>query len=208
MTYKDLGFRPLYHNFTVLELTDNLKQIIEDFPGHEDANSVLVYGYIDHEAGFTFEVLEAGKINDDEGYVSTAEGNAEIRAFIRAEAVEENALYNMSNNAEMLMALHEDKIKMLNAYLASDEIEESRGFDFLDNVRHPEFIDDVFIVLAKEGLESEGCWVRIEGLSDHEIIGKLLNEPDQDFGCHMGDMLSVNIEETDEGQIIAYVIIE
>ena len=43
MTYNEIGFRPLYHNFAAIELTDNLIPLIESFPGYEDATGLIVY---------------------------------------------------------------------------------------------------------------------------------------------------------------------
>jgi hypothetical protein len=43
-------------------LEDRFKKAMEEYPGIEDANCMLVYGYIDKEAGMTLEVLAAGAI--------------------------------------------------------------------------------------------------------------------------------------------------
>ena len=78
MTYKELGFRPLYHSFVGIMLTDDLKDVLKDFPGAEEANCAVAYGYIDHEAGFTFEVLEAAVCGD--GQIDGAlDGADEVR---------------------------------------------------------------------------------------------------------------------------------
>ena len=45
------------------------------------------------------------------------------------------------------------------------------------------------VLTVKDGLKPEGCWVRITGLGDKHFIGTLLNEPDQNFGYHMGDTI-------------------
>ena len=55
------------------------------------------------------------------------------------------------------------------------------------------------IQVIKNGLKPEGCWVRINGLSDRRIMGTLLNEPDQDFGYHAGDKIAFFICDDVEG---------
>ena len=53
----------------------------------------------------------------------------------------------------------------------------------------------------KDGNELEGCWVRIEGLAEDHIFGTLLNEPDQDFGCHEGDKIPFYVQHNDYKEI-------
>lgn len=50
--------------------------------------------------------------------------------------------------------------------------------------------DEVQVLLVKEGLQIEQCQVRIDDRDDKVFIGKLLNEPSQNFGYHMGDTVA------------------
>ena len=84
------------------------------------------------------------------------------------------------------------------------EVEESRSMDFLDGSRSPEYPDDVLVYLLKDGNKPEGCWVRIEGLADHEIIGTLLNEPDQNFDYHEGETIAFYAQQTEDKEIVLY----
>ncbi len=59
MKYKDTGFRAFYHHFTAVPMKENLRKALKDFPGMSDADYILTYGYIDHTAGMTLEVLAA-----------------------------------------------------------------------------------------------------------------------------------------------------
>lgn len=56
--------------------------------------------------------------------------------------------------------------------------------------------------ILKDGNKPEGCWVRIEGLAEHQIIGILLNEPDQDFDYHEGERIAFYVHQTDEKEIV------
>ena len=60
------------------------------------------------------------------------------------------------------------------------------------------------VVQFKSGLKTEGCWVRIAGLSDNFIIGILLNEPEQNFGYHKGEKIGFFVYEMDDKEIICY----
>lgn len=37
MNLSDIGFRGLYHNFIILQLTERLKSVANDFPGAKNA---------------------------------------------------------------------------------------------------------------------------------------------------------------------------
>ena len=96
------------------------------------------------------------------------------------------------------------KLTMLKAYDAPEDIEMSRGMTFLDHCRDHFFIDDVMVRLLKDGLEPEGCWVRITNLVDNYFMGTLLNEPYQDFRWHKGESIAFFVGKTDEGEVFCY----
>lgn len=66
MKYTETGFRPLYHNFCVFPSNEEIKKVVENFPGFIEADGVLTYGYCDKEAGFTLELLCCVKKTDKE----------------------------------------------------------------------------------------------------------------------------------------------
>lgn len=203
MTYNDLGFRELYHRFVAIKLDDNLKKAVEGFKGAEEADGAILYGYIDHKAGFTFEVIAAGRLGES-GIIANTEANDEIKSIIRAEVIANEELINLDANEEMLATLHANKLDMLQAYDDSEEIFETREMDFLDECRDCFYVDDIKVLLVKDGLKSEVCWARIEGTTESEIQGTLLNEPYQDYGCHEGDIILINIHKTDDDHVICY----
>ena len=61
MKYKDIGFRGFYKHFVSVPIKENFTELLKDFPGYEDANCILTYGYIDREAGLTLEILALGQ---------------------------------------------------------------------------------------------------------------------------------------------------
>lgn len=81
MNCKEAGFRAFYKHFSVFEITDNDRTILEGFPGAEQADYFLTYGYMDEEAGLTLEVICCAQ-NLSRGFVF-ADTRTDIRSFIR-----------------------------------------------------------------------------------------------------------------------------
>lgn len=97
MKYQETGFRALYKNFAAFPLNDRFRKAMEGYPNVDDANCMLVYGYIDHEAGLTLEVLAAG-IEREERF-KFFDPSEDTRFFIRVGAVEDEefALFDDSD---------------------------------------------------------------------------------------------------------------
>ena len=202
MNYKETGFRALYKNFAAFMLKDNLKQCIIGYPDVDKANCVLTYGYIDNEAGLTMEVLCAGYKDGDS--FKFFDCSKEICAIFRIGSVEEDEFYLFDDSDGKLSKKYADKLEKVKNYDASEEVEETRTMVFLDKLRHEHYPDDVMVYLTREGLNPEGCWVRIIGLGDHYIMGRLLNEPDQNFGYHNGEKIAFFIQKTEDDEIICF----
>ena len=185
MKYSDVGFRAVYHNFCIFPLTDTTRGAIEGFPGWKAAEAVLTYGYYDRHAGITLEVLACAK-KGEKGW-RFADSEDEIRSFIRIDAVKDDDFSVLRDPDEALYQRYAKKLDMLKSYDESEAIEKSRRMDFLDDARHPQYIDDVLVYLEKDGLKPEGCWARIIDVTERRLWAKLLNEPDQDFGIHQDE---------------------
>lgn len=198
MNYSELGFRPFYKNFSILLNNDSIMDILADLDVDEVFDGVLVYGYVDHETGFTFEILSIAQ-QEDEGSFKFFDLPNDITYKLRADAVKEcECLFNEDVYDEH-MELFKDKISSLETYEENENVAKSRRFDFLDPFRHEECVDDVQVVLLKDGLQPEQVWVRIEDLGDKVIIGKLLNEPNQDFGYHLNEKVAFFVYTDKDG---------
>lgn len=193
MTFEETGFRAFYRKFTVFMFTDTLRKVTKNFPGAEQGNCILTYGYIDRSAGLTLEILAVGKATKDR--VNFFEGADSYRSFLRISAVMEQEFFALGDEDGSLHEEYATKIEQLHHYDASKEVELTRQMEFLDTSRDPAYIDDVLVYLFKEGLSPEGCWVHITGLEEHSLRGTLLNEPGQNFGCHRGEELSFFVQQ-------------
>ncbi|WP_165062078.1 hypothetical protein [Adlercreutzia sp. ZJ154] len=83
-----------------------------------------------------------------------------------------------------------------------------REAEFLDPIRRPLYPDDVRALLLKEGMSAEFVWLRLCDLKDDSVFGKLLNEPEQDFGVHADDVLPLAFRDDNERGIEAAVLVD
>ena len=198
MKYAD-GFRALYKqcNALMLKEDDQLLQTLEAFPQLPGANCLLVYGYIDHEQGLTFEVLAIGCKDGDDFTFAT--GCADTRVIIRAFNLLDHDFYPVDASYE---EEHAAKIELLKHYDPSPEIEDTRAMEFLDECREPGYVDDVLIYFIRDELAVEACWVRIEQMRSPHLVGTLLNEPNQDFGCHRDELVTFSVRRMESGQAV------
>ena len=202
MKYEETGFRGVYRQLNVLALTDRLREAAAGFPDADKADCVLTYGYIDRDAGVTLEILAGGKKDGDR--FRFFEGNGSVRSFVRIGAVENDDLIRLEDADGRMKERYAEKIRMLKGYDVSEEIESTRGMAFLDASRDPYCVDDVLVCLIGEGLRPEGCWVRVSGLGDRCLTGILLNEPDQDFRCHLGGTIAFFLRKTEDGRVVCW----
>lgn len=202
MKYSETGFRGIYKQFVTFPKNKTTAKMAEGFPGMDEANCVLGYGYIDREAGLTVEVIAGGVQNGDN--FTFFESTPEIKAMLRIGSVIEDEFWIMNDEEGGLAERYKEKLDVLKGYDASDEVEETRQMGFLDDCRSPEYPDDIMVYLVKDGLQPEGCWTRLTGIGDHFLVGDLLNEPNQDFGYHLGEMIGIFVQKNEDGSIICY----
>ena len=198
MTFKDIGFRGMYHRFWAMDIKDTVRKTCSEFPDFEKADCVLLYGYIDHNAGITMEVIACGHKDND--VFSFYDAPADRRGSIRIGANE--TLYDLNGIFDELKARYKDKIEVLDSYKANSELMETREITLLDASRHEYYPDDIQLYLKTKEDNIEACWVRIEGMSDKTFFGRLLNEPYKDCGCHEGDIVEFYIYETGEDKFV------
>ena len=200
MTFKDIGFRGVYHRFWAIDINDKIRNSCSEFPDLEKADCILLYGYIDHDAGTTMEVIACGH-RDNEG-CSFYEAPADIRCFIRIGAIENETFYDLNDAFDELKARYKDRIEAPDSYEASPELMYTRRIGMLDASRHEHYPDDIQLYLKTKEENIEVCWVRIEGADEKVLFGRLLNEPYKDCGCHEGDIIEFFIYRDDDGKCV------
>lgn len=200
MKYSEAGFRHFYHQYVLFPITA-VGSAVSDYKHFNEADSIVTYGYIDHETGFRFEVLSTASIRNDKFQIFNDRPEGK-RVFIKAEAVSDFEGFAIKDRDGQYTANKELIDLITEGYEQNEEIMNSRMMSFLDESRDPFNVDDVQVHLYKDGNQDEVCWVSIEGLEEHAIIGKLLNEPYQDFGYHEGDTIAFFVQKTKDSKII------
>ena len=198
MNCKEAGFRAFYKRFSVFKKTEEDNKLLEGFPGADQADYFLTYGYMDEEAGLTLEVICCAK-NLSKGFVF-ADTRTDIRSNIKFKDVFDREAFFIEQH--ILEEQYKEKLFMLMEYDVSEQVEETRKLSLVDDCRDLCYIDDVLVYFLKEGLEVEGCWVRLLAVNESTISGILLHDPNQNFKCHKGDIIELRLQETDEKKIV------
>jgi len=168
---------------------------------NEKSDSILTYCYIDNEAGITFEYL--------------CPYNIELRAmFIQKDKDYSYKLrFGSVTDCEILIIdsdcsgdkIIDDWINMIkNGYKTSDDIKEFRTWGFIDHLRAKEYPDDIIVGLFKKGLQGEGMYIKLLKKEENKLFGKLLNEPYQNFGVHLNDIIEVKLAKDNSGNISCF----
>lgn len=206
MEVREFHFRQLLHKICYIE--GNVSQVVRDeFLSDENITGYIGYGYIDHQAGFTFETLAcARKMGED---IVIYPGNDYMTY--------KNRLRNEMNKE--LLILEEDKYdfssfskkcEKINAlYNEDEEIQALRDIKELDHIRSNEFPDDALVTLYKEGINPERAWFRLEGFNENYIQARLLHElTNSAFEMHEGDVRNIALMQDEAGIITLISFVE
>jgi len=198
-----MSFRDLDEHFLIVKGLDarTLATIkTAKFPIRPDDNAMLVYGYIDHEAGLSFELLCAAFVDED-GDVILEPANRTVACKFRYDSITGDAsLFNDSNR----LKLYKDRVSDFKKYYGVNEaIEAVRSFSAIDSSRAEGFPDDLLVYFISEGMKTEGIWGRLEDFDIGDKLFKLriLNEPYQSFGYHMGQMMTAQAVDVGNNEI-------
>jgi hypothetical protein len=200
MIVNDSNFRELHRNLVVLKgdwIIKDLKNHI-DFP--ESCDSILTFCYIDEDAGMTFDLLCMYNYSKDEHYEID---NKHLRQIYRKEAVNEcemKIFLDKNYKNEKFLKYINDTI---NIYENNEKLNFTRKMEDIDHLREKNYPDDILVIIYKENINPEAIWVRLAEVKDGILFGKLLNEPNSDFGIHFNDIISINFYKDEENIIRA-----
>ncbi|NMD38527.1 MAG: hypothetical protein GYA87_07620 [Christensenellaceae bacterium] len=188
---KDIPFREIRGGICYIPENDNIKKLpITDYmKGDEKANGIICYGYVDFNAGISFEVL-CKAYKDPSGNITGYEGNKNKSIKLRLANVKDCQVV-MLNDIEIYNA-HSSKIDGINDYYKGTKaIEKLRSinYSFLDPFRHPEYPDDIQAALGTEYL-----WVRCKLVRDDIFYGTLLNDSIQNPDLRSGEEVMFKYE--------------
>lgn len=170
---------------------------------HSPFNGVLCFAYVDHDAGnslklHTFCQIETGNDPRISLLLSDINYNLILRGW----------------SLDQLSPLSDDQVKGLSLPVKPDWLEiyepdtlgRIRNRVDIDQFRAPGFFDDLQVALFSNNQECrpEVVWVRFEEMSEDgkSFTGKLLNEPDADFGVHIDDIIPVFYVRNDDACLL------
>lgn len=204
MKVTEMNFRDMYHKVCFIITPDKLlEHIANDFPHDNKCNGILTYGYIDYQVGFTFELLTRGRFCENR--LTYFSGNDTVSSKFRFSSVTDCDIFVLDNQAKPLKEFSNKITNINDNYRVNDLIEALRFEEILDSSRNQMFPDDILVYLISEKNQPEGCWVRCKEISNGQLFGILLNEPNQDFGIHNGDKIQISIQQTNEDFVCLYI---
>lgn len=165
------------------------------------ADAVLFCGYIDHTRGLTYEALGLVRWDgDDYELISDTQG---IGLKVRADSVDEAQVQPIED--AKLEARFRSSIDTLSVYYRDENLAGVRELTELDPFRYPQHPDDIYALFLTTENRLEKMWVRSEKAARAAdgtllIAGKLLNEPDNIPGLHMGAAVTLTAVETTRGK--------
>lgn len=198
MLLKEMNFRDIVDKYLYIDVAGVAQNLGSIFEVTEDATGVLCYGYIDAQAGITFEILCCAVYDAAKKTLKLLRGNDEQSAKIRlAELLEAQAAVLPSEIPRL--SEFQSKVAMVQkAYEADEATEAMRKLTSLDPARiatHP----DIVTVYLVRGDESEAVFVLLKEVREVNIIGMLLSEPETANGLHKGDEISFFLVRNEKG---------
>ena len=183
---EDFNFRDLTTGVVLIVNDRNIPAVEKVFEHEMFDNAILACGYIDHEAGITFEVLCMGEYSSN-GKIDLRRGNNTTSMKLRYDSV----MGVIILLEDEIMPNFQDKIDMVRkGYAVNEAVTKARNSFELDDFRHAQYPDDVLLIFYQDGLKPEGIWCRIESEKDGRPAAVILNEPYADFGVHAGDTVT------------------
>ena len=204
-----ISFRNLDNEFLLVKDIDiKTRMVIEKsgFRIRQDDNAMLVYGYIDQEAGLSFELLCAACVYDD-GEVALEPANKSTSFKFRYGSFQGDVI--PFTNKGLLTPFYDRAMMIKEHYAVPSSVQEIRAIQELDPSRAPGYPDDVVVFFNKDGYRNEGIWCRTVGtdLARRLIQMRMLNEPNAPFGKHIGDIVDVTLIQMDNGELKAAAVL-
>ena len=191
MSFRDMNQKMVeIHGVKMVKLLEKMGLKLDHLYG------ALMYGYIDHNAGFTFEIMA----------LETKKQNIEYRIVPIGVSCKIPRFDVQEMNIEILdnvnVDLFQDKIDIVTKTTqVSKELEELRLYKELDPSRHLEYPDDVMVYFLEEGKEPEACWIRLEGMQDGKMYGTVLTALHQDFGVKEKDTVYFGMTQMEDDKL-------
>ncbi len=159
---------------------------------HFNSNSFIGYIYIDHMIGISLRVHVLCRIGSNEKPLIVTNMLDIGRDFILRYGTFDNvSLLSQEQIDDLSLPAEPDWLVHYEPFKYSDIRERVE----LDQFRAPGYFDDVSVILISKNNEytPEVVWVRLDEMMKGGVVfqGQLLNEPNADFGVHIGEIIPV-----------------
>lgn len=198
MLLKEMNFRDIVDKYLYIDAAGVAQNLGRIFEVTEDATGVLCYGYIDAQAGISFEILCCAVYDTAKKTLKLLQGNDEQSAKIRlAELLEAQAAV-LPSEMPRLSEFQSKVATVQKTYKADEATEAMCKLTSLDPARlatHP----DIVTVYLVRGDEAEAVQVLLKEVREVNIIGTLRSEPQKASGLHKGDVISFFLVRNEKG---------
>ena len=198
MDFRSMDCKVLYIRCPIILKQLNINDEVND--------GIIAFGYLDYEAGLSFDVIGAARIYNNRMEISALDNSHRTKIrhgfFLNLPDVQVLNLFN--TNADLEQFYQEVGMHELYYRDISIDIENMRMNSELDNSRHPSFPDDIQIHLVKDGRIVEAPWARCSHVDKVKgfMYARLLNEPHNEFGFHMNDEIPFRVIEAADGNLL------
>lgn len=198
MLLKEMNFRDIVDKYLYIEAARLAQNLGSIFEVTDDVTGLLCYGYIDAQAGISFEILCCAVYDADKKTLKLLQGNDEQLAKIRLTELLEAQAAVLPSEMPRLSEFQRKVAMVQKAYKADEATEAMRKLTSLDPARlatHP----DIVTVYLVRGDEAEASYVLIKEVREVNIIGTLLSEPQKAYGLHKGDEIGFFLVRNEKG---------
>lgn len=198
MLLKEMNFRDIVDKYLYIDVAGVAQNLGSIFEVTEDVTGVLCYGYIDAQAGISFEILCCAVHDADKKTLKLLHGNDEQSAKIRLAELMEAQAAVLPSEMPRLSEFQSKVAIVQKAYKADEATEAMRRLTSLDSARlvtHP----DIVTVYLVRGDKAEAVQVLLKEVCEVNIIGTLLSESQNAAGLHRGDEISFFLVRNEKG---------
>ena len=198
MLLKGMNFRDIVDKYLYIEAASVAQKLGSIFEVTDDVTGLLCYGYIDEQAGISFEILCCAVYDAAKKTLKLLRGNDDQSAKIRlAELLEAQAAV-LPSEMPRLSEFQSKVATVQKTYKADEATEAMRKLTSLDPARLATNPDIVTVYLV-HGDEAEAAHVLLKDVREVNIIGTLLSEPETATGLHKGDEISFFLVRNEKG---------
>lgn len=198
MLLKEMNFRDIVDKYLYIDAAGVVQNLGSIFEVTDDVTGLLCYGYIDAQAGISFEILCCAVHDAAKKTLKLLHGNDEQLAKIRLSELLEAQAAVLPSEMPRLSEFQSKVAMVQKAYKADEATEAMRKLTSLDPARLATQPDIVTVYLAR-GDEAEAAYVLLKEVREVNIIGTLLSEPQKASCLHKGDEISFFLVRNEKG---------